>query len=79
MPVGAVAPGMVVAAIYAEDNTYCRAKIVSVELPKVDVLYIDWGNTSTVSYCNLCKLSDTFLNIPCQVIIGYANKLYSVF
>ncbi|XP_023243229.1 tudor domain-containing protein 1-like [Centruroides sculpturatus] len=66
-----VAPeiGMICVAQYSLDKQWYRAQIIS--LPgsaKVEVFYVDFGNTEILPYKKLRKIADDYIKLPCQAV-----------
>ena len=55
-----IQPGLCCAALYATDNSWYRAKVKSVDVDVVQVVFIDYGTESTVSVADLRQLKDRF-------------------
>ncbi|KAK7107702.1 RING finger protein 17-like isoform X2 [Littorina saxatilis] len=61
--------GMICAARYQKDNNWYRARVTG--LPghrKVEVQFVDYGNTEIVDHSDLCKILDDFIKYPVQAI-----------
>ena len=56
------------AAKFSEDGLWYRARVVKVITAKVEVLYIDYGNSETVSTSDLKVLQSQFMSQPCVAI-----------
>ncbi|XP_065670678.1 uncharacterized protein LOC100210185 [Hydra vulgaris] len=54
-------------ALFSEDQTWCRASIISTNQNLFEVLYVDYGNTGTVSNTNLFPIYEEFIKLPVQV------------
>jgi len=65
---GAVVPrrGDLVAALFAVDGLWYRAKIEKVEKEKIHVLFVDYGNRDVVSSTKLAPLPAQFVSYPAQ-------------
>lgn len=56
---------MAVAARYSIDNTWYRAKIISLPEPRmVTIYYIDFGNSETLPWDQLRVLDQSLIKIP---------------
>ena len=68
LTVDTVDDDMVVAALFAEDESWYRAKVVKVEEEEVTVQFLDHGNQVTVTMESLRKLPSSFSELPLQAI-----------
>ncbi|XP_071818978.1 RING finger protein 17-like isoform X1 [Apostichopus japonicus] len=60
---------MICVAKYASDKKWYRAQVIG--LPgkqQIEVLYIDYGNTATVPYSQIRKITEKFLKLPVMAI-----------
>ncbi|XP_069818220.1 tudor domain-containing protein 7 [Dendropsophus ebraccatus] len=53
-------------AVKAEEETWLRAQILSLEEKKVKLLYVDYGFNDVVDCTKVCRLSETFYALPFQ-------------
>ena len=68
LKVDSVDKNMVVAALFAEDESWYRGKIMKVGEEEVTVQFLDHGNQETVSVASLRKLPSVFSELPLQAI-----------
>lgn len=77
MPTSEMHCGTYCIAQYAEDLTWYRALIKSVEENNVTVQFIDYGNIETVDFTKIKVIQDEFLKLHIQAIhcklLGYAD------
>lgn len=64
-----VSKDTIVAALYPEDDSWYRAKVMSCNSEGVMVMFIDHGNTEAIAQGSLRKLPTEFSQLPIQVII----------
>ena len=63
---------MICAARYAKDNKWYRAQVS--KLPgkrKVEVQFVDYGNTETVDCSDISRIPDDYIKYPMQVWCVY--------
>lgn len=58
--------GSIVASKFSADKLWYRVKVMAVEDKKIDVLYIDYGNSEVVPLKNLSSLDVRFTELPAQ-------------
>ena len=63
-----VEDNMVVAALFSEDESWYRAKVVKVGEEEVIVQFLDHGNQETVTMESLRKLLTGFSELPLQAV-----------
>ena len=61
-----------------------RAKIISVDVAskKVGVFFVDWGQSTVVSWSNLRLLTENFIKVECQVtflLVGLNKILFLLY
>lgn len=67
LTVDTVSEGILVAALYCEDEAWYRASVISCDNNTVTVIFIDHGNTQIMEKSNLRRLSSEFCSLPIQV------------
>ncbi|XP_071116873.1 uncharacterized protein [Haliotis cracherodii] len=67
-PVRSILPGMAVVTQYCEDDAWYRALVTTMRGKKVDVLFVDFGNSDTVNADTLKEVSPHITNVPVQAI-----------
>ena len=66
---GKVSPGQVVAARWTHDNCWYRGQVMgSVKQGKVEVFFVDFGNTERLDREDLGVLPPEFCNLDCQAV-----------
>ena len=80
-PVSSITMGTIVAAQYSEDESWYRAKVLSVDNDSVSVLFVDYGNSEVVTMEKIQPIDDQFLSLPAQAIhcsiTGDTQRTYS--
>ena len=71
---GLLREGMVVAAEYSADGQVYRARITKIDLPKIHVRFVDYGNSEAVLWSKIYKLTDDCLAQEEQVMRMSANQ-----
>lgn len=71
-----VAVGQCCIALYDVDETWYRAQVLAVNDDKVDVLFVDYGNRSTVSFSNIKTLTSDIADLPLQSFQCKLAKVY---
>ena len=66
--ISSVTMGTIVAAQYSEDESWYRAKVISVDDDSVSVLFIDYGNSEAVTMEKIQPIDNQFLSLPAQAI-----------
>ena len=66
--ISSVTMGSIVAAQYSEDESWYRAKVISVDDDSVSVLFIDYGNSEAVAMEKIQPIDNQFLSLPAQAI-----------
>ncbi|XP_030851200.1 RING finger protein 17 isoform X2 [Strongylocentrotus purpuratus] len=86
-------PGLVCMAFFQEDQRWYRGEVLrAAGKQQVEVLYVDYGNTATIHYTQLKKMTDDFLklyrlSLPCGLVdvapkdkeIGWTDESKLVF
>ncbi|XP_067679478.1 maternal protein tudor-like isoform X2 [Haliotis asinina] len=67
-PIRSILPGMAVVAQYSEDDAWYRALVTKMRGKKVDILFVDFGNSDTVNADALKEVSPHIINTPMQAI-----------
>ena len=60
--------GVACCVVYAEDGVLYRANIIEIKGSKVEVQFVDYGNSTTVSTSELLELPPSLATIPAQAI-----------
>ena len=60
--------GQLCCALYTEDNSWYRAKILEVTDMNARVFFVDYGNQETVSMGTLKQLREKYTQLPCQAV-----------
>ena len=56
---------MLVCAVYSEDNSWYRARVVDAPSPDcITVHFVDYGNQDKIAWRDTAKLVDRFLQTP---------------
>ena len=67
-PVIQITPGMPCCALYDQDNSWYRATIKSCTNDVCNVMYVDYGNTSSCPASSLRQISKDFMSLRAQAI-----------
>ena len=80
-PISSVTAGTIVAAQYSEDESWYRAKVLSVNNDTVSVFFVDYGNGEVVTMEKIQPINDQFVSLPAQAIhcsiSGDTQRTYS--
>ncbi|XP_065890672.1 maternal protein tudor-like [Dysidea avara] len=60
--------GMICGALFGDDNTWYRARVVSLAGDDVTLFYVDYGNTDRVCMTDIRPISDELCVLPAQAI-----------
>ena len=63
-----VEPGMVCAAKFSEDESWYRAKVISIEGDTIHVFFLDHGNAEDTTIKSIRQLLTKFSELPIQGI-----------
>ena len=61
--------GCVCAVRSVEEESWCRARVTSVDADNVDVVYVDYGNSETVDRSNVHPLLKKFATLSIQAVV----------
>ncbi|KAL4236389.1 Tudor domain [Mactra antiquata] len=68
LTIDTVEVGLLVAALYSEDGSWYRARVLSCDNQNVTVIFADHGNTQTVEKKDLRRVPAEFCSLPLQAI-----------
>ena len=60
--------GMLCAALFVQDGSWYRARVLSIKGSRAEVLFLDYGNTEQVVTSSLKTLESQFTRLPTQAI-----------
>ena len=68
LPRESIFPGVACCSVFVEDGMFYRAQVIEVRGSKVEVQFVDYGNSTTVTTNDLFELPSTLLSASAQAI-----------